>query len=93
MHAHGAGSVIHTKMAWDALREALGYCIDEGCPHCDTTHTCINPIAEQSEQEPVAYRVTAGRRISDGAQVVFGDNEILYTAPVQQFFIPYEEDK
>lgn len=37
--------------------------------------------SETEAHEPVAYHVTAGRRVSDGVQVVFDDNEILYAAP------------
>ena len=47
---------------------------DEPVAKCDH-------LAEQAEQEPVGYYVTAGRRVSDGMQVVFDDNEILYATP------------
>lgn len=33
--------------------------------------------------ESVAYQVTAAKRVSDGAQVVFESGEYLYAAPVQ----------
>lgn len=46
LEAHSIPYTEQQSIADEVLREALGYCIDEGCPHHGTTHTCVNPLEQ-----------------------------------------------
>jgi len=83
---YSSGTVVAARkyeLATAALREALA----ERKVLTMTQEEIVDAIRsariEQAEQEPMGYHVTAGRRISDGMQVVFGKDEILYAAPVR----------